>query len=94
MRKLELINSFEIKSGARQGRVLSFPYSIQLCYRLDNGHHLALKRISPDHRVTDLEYALFADSYGEMQILLKNLSTTAARIKLRIKRKSYIQKAN
>ncbi|VDN60047.1 unnamed protein product [Dracunculus medinensis] len=57
-------------------------------------------RISPQHITTDLEYAddvfLFAESYEEMQIMLNNVSTTAAKIGLRInvnksKMFSYIQ---
>ncbi|VDN54058.1 unnamed protein product [Dracunculus medinensis] len=61
-------------------------------------------RISPEHRITDLEYAdnvvLFADSYNEMQVILNSVSETAARIGLRInvnKTKafsSYVQKVD
>ncbi|VDN53920.1 unnamed protein product [Dracunculus medinensis] len=61
-------------------------------------------RISPEHRIRDLEYAdnvvLFADSYNEMQVILNNVSETAARIGLRInvnKTKafsSYVQKVD
>lgn len=45
------------------------------------------QKISPKHRIKDLEYAddvLFVDSYGEIQITLNNVLATAARIGLRV----------
>ncbi|VDN52229.1 unnamed protein product [Dracunculus medinensis] len=50
--------------------------------------HSRSVQISPEHRITDLEDAddavLFVESYDEIQIMLNNVSTTAARIALRI----------
>ncbi|VDN59112.1 unnamed protein product [Dracunculus medinensis] len=84
----ELTDSFETRTGVRQ--VHPFLSNIHLCGKLDKGHRFSeLKRcpINPKHRITDLEYAdavLFADSYNEMQIMLNNVSETAARIGLRV----------
>ncbi|VDN55899.1 unnamed protein product [Dracunculus medinensis] len=97
----ELTDSFEIRTCVHQGCALSL--NIQLCDRLDNGHCLSA-RSSPGHRITDLEYAdavvLFVDSYNEMQVIVNNVSETAARIGLWInvnKTKvfsSYVQEAD
>ncbi|VDN55651.1 unnamed protein product [Dracunculus medinensis] len=61
-------------------------------------------QFSPEHRIANLKYAndvvLFVDSYNEMQVILNNVSATAARIRLRVnvnKTKafsSYVQKAD
>lgn len=50
----ELTNKNWCSSGLR-----SFPYIIQLCDTLDNGHLLSSRgvQISAEHNVADLEYA-------------------------------------
>lgn len=56
----------------------SFFLSYFLSYSKFVGHSRGVQ-ISPEHRITDLEYAgdvvLFTNSYDEMQTMLNNLST-------------------
>ncbi|VDN55700.1 unnamed protein product [Dracunculus medinensis] len=102
----EQIDLFEIRTSVRQGCILSptiFNYAID--WIMDTAcRHSRGVRISPEHHIIDLEYAadvvLFADNYNEMQVILNNVSETAARIGLSInvnKTKdfsSYVQEAD
>ncbi|VDN50415.1 unnamed protein product [Dracunculus medinensis] len=80
----ELTDSFEIKTGVRQGCVLSptiFNYAID--WVMDTAcRHSRGVQISPEHHITDLEYAnnvvFFADSvfafHHKMPLFMNSLS--------------------
>lgn len=83
----KLTESFEIRTGVRQSRILSFTIfnhtigwiMITACGRSRD------VQISPENHIIDLEYAdgagFFIDSFNEMQIIILNdVSITAAKI--------------
>ncbi|VDN53923.1 unnamed protein product [Dracunculus medinensis] len=86
----ELTDSFEIRTGFRQGCVLSltiFNYAIDWVMNTACRHSRGVQ-ISPENSIIDLEYAddvvLLADRYDEMHTILNNASSTVGENGLRI----------